>query len=77
MILRKTVLDGEISEDDYIVKADGRSVGRIRLASERPGQGEIWDWTISVPLQIPAWGSGSAATLFDAKDDFKNGMGQI
>ena len=71
MILRKAVLNGEVFEDDYVVKADGRSVGRIRLAIERLGEEEIWERTINVPFQIPAWGSGTAATLFDAKDDFK------
>ena len=71
MKLRKTVIGGEQFEDDYVVRNEGRSIGRIRLANERSWQGDVWEWNITIPLPIPAWGSGTAATLFDAKADFK------
>lgn len=48
-----------IGPDDYSVRDDGQTIGRIRHVKERvPG---IWLWTITVRLLSPPF--GDAATL--------------
>jgi hypothetical protein len=37
LALRRTVIGGEAIKDDYIVKFEARSIGRIRDATERSG----------------------------------------
>ena len=71
MKLRSTTIGGEQLDDDYIVRADGRSVGRIRLSSARVSQAQVWIWCITVPLPIPTWGEGIASSLEEAKAAFK------
>jgi hypothetical protein len=71
LLLRPTVLTGKKLEDDYCVIHDGRSVGRIRLASERSGHGVVWHWYVNPPLPIPPWCRGDAESLEDAKTKFK------
>ena len=52
---------------DYGVFDDGQHIGRIRFASERnPG---VWIWHIQV--HIPGSPFGSAASLDEAKAQFK------
>jgi hypothetical protein len=57
--------------DDYRMIHDGRSVGRIRLASEGARQGVTWKWHINLPLPIPPWCNGTADSLEAAKDEFR------
>ena len=70
LALRPTAIAGQRLENDYVVTCDGRRIGRIRLADERSG-GARWEWAVNPPLPIPAWGKGSATTLDDAKDAFR------
>jgi len=70
LALRPTAIAGQQLENDYVVTCDGRRIGRIRLADERSG-GALWEWAVNPPLPIPAWGKGSAATLDEAKDAFR------
>ena len=56
-----------IGLDDYSVREDGRTVGRIRLAQERAPA--IWLWTITVAIAGPPF--GDASTLDEAKGRFK------
>jgi hypothetical protein len=69
--LRATIIGGDRLEDDFQVIRDGRRIGRIRRAPERVGHNPGWDWTIGVPLPVPAWGHGSAGSLEDAKAAFR------
>ena len=59
-----------IGTNDYAVIDAGEPVGRIRLASER---GEIWQWTITVLIPGPPYGSSSS--LDNAKVAFKEAWG--
>lgn len=59
-----------IGENDYSVMREGRAMGRIRLADERPGQ-EIWEWAINPPVPVRSWGVGRAPSLEDAKAAFR------
>jgi hypothetical protein len=75
--LRPTVIAGERLPDDYCVRSGDRAVGRIRLAHERTGQSEGWDWSINVPLPIPSWGVGRAGSLEEAKVAFRKAWGRF
>jgi hypothetical protein len=63
LTLRPTVIGGVRDKDDYCVFFDGRSVGRIKLASEREGHTPGWDWHINPPLPVPSWCDGTEDDL--------------
>ncbi|EAQ35515.1 hypothetical protein NB311A_17104 [Nitrobacter sp. Nb-311A] len=71
LLLHPTVIAGDKLKDDYCVIHDARSVGRIRLASERSGRGEMWEWHVNPPLPIPPWCNGTADSLETAKNRFR------
>ena len=63
LALRRTVfLDGERRPDDYEVRHDGRTVGRI-LRLRSTGR-EVWHWT-QIGIRAPTHGpnGGAADTL--------------
>jgi hypothetical protein len=63
-------LDGERRPDDYEVRCDGRTVGRIyRMRST--GR-ELWRWT-QIDIRAPSYGpnGGVADTFEDAKAAFR------
>jgi hypothetical protein len=70
------MIAGERLPDVYCVRSGDRPVGRIRLAHERTGQGEGWDWS-NVPLPIPSWGVGRAESLEEAKAAFRKAWGRF
>ena len=71
LLLRPTVIGGDKSKDDYCVFHEGRSVGRIMLATNRSWQGVVWEWHVNPPLRIPPWCNGDAESLEAAKTKFK------
>jgi hypothetical protein len=71
LLLRPTVIAGDRLENDYCVIHEGRSVGRIRLANERSGRDETWEWHVNPPLPIPSWCNGSADSIDIAKAQFR------
>lgn len=71
LTLRRTVIGGDTLKKDYCVMFEGRSIGRIREATERMGHNPGWDWSINPPLPIPPWGVGSAGSLEAAKAAFR------
>jgi hypothetical protein len=72
LTLRKTVIKGETSPDDYCVTHDGRSVGRIHKTDGVNGS-ILWNWHVSAPpLPIPPWCNGSAESLEGAKSQFES-----
>jgi hypothetical protein len=42
--------------DDYAVQFEGHSIGRVRL------DGTSWVWSITIPMALPEWAEGSAAS---------------
>jgi hypothetical protein len=58
--LRPTVIAGDLLANDYCVKCEGRSIGRIRRSDERTGR---WDWAINPPLPVPTWGAAVLTRL--------------
>jgi hypothetical protein len=71
LIFRPTVIGSVRQPDDFAVFCDGHRVGRIRLAAGRVGHNAIWEWTVSPPLPIPSWCSGSSSELEQAKAAFR------
>jgi hypothetical protein len=57
-------------KDDYVVRYDGHLVGRIRLGGERYSHGTTWEWSISVPMEMPVWANGSAKSRDAGMKDF-------
>jgi hypothetical protein len=43
-------------KDDYAVQFEGHSIGRVRL------DGAIWVWSITIPMALPEWAEGTAAS---------------
>ncbi|WP_425905139.1 hypothetical protein [Nitrobacter sp. TKz-YC02] len=70
-LLRPTVIAGDKLKDDYCVFQKDRCIGRIRLADERSWQGVVWQWHVTPLLPIPSWCNGNAASLDEAKGEFK------
>lgn len=69
--LRRTVIGGDVLDNDYCVIREGRSIGRIHEATERFGFNPGWTWAINPPLPIPPWGSGQAPSLEQAKAELR------
>jgi hypothetical protein len=46
--------------DDYLLEFEGHSIGLVRL------DGTNWVWSISVPMALPDWAEGTAASRDDA-----------
>jgi hypothetical protein len=67
LTLRLAVIGGQTAPDDYSVLEDGAVIGRILRATER--KGEVWTWSVTAP--IPGVANGSAASLDEAKHDFR------
>jgi hypothetical protein len=42
--------------DDYAVQFEGHSIGRVRL------DGVNWVWSITIPMALPEWTEGTAAS---------------
>ena len=42
--------------DDYAVQFEGHSIGRVRL------DGKTWVWSITIPMALPEWAEGTAAS---------------
>jgi hypothetical protein len=45
--------------DDFVVEFEGHSIGRVRL------DGTQWVWSISIPMALPDWAEGTAASRDD------------
>ena len=68
-LCRTVFADGERRPDDYEVRHNGRTVGRILLRST--GR-ELWQWTqISIPAPSYGPNGGVADTLDQAKAAFR------
>jgi|SRR5579863_1414235 len=63
-------------QDDYVVRYEGYLIGRIRLGGERYGQGTRWEWSVEVPMAMPAWASGTAASRDASIKEFTAAWGR-
>ena len=78
LTLRPTVIGGDKIENDFVVIFEGRSIGRIREATERSGHHPGWDWTIQILVPLPLGsGHGSVAGFEEAKAAFRKAWERI
>lgn len=77
LTLTPTVIGGDKLKNDYVVIFEGRSIGRIREATERIGHNPGYDWTINPPLPIPTWCHGSELNFERAKIAFREAWGRF
>jgi hypothetical protein len=42
--------------DDYVVRFEGHSIGRVRL------DGINWVWSVAIPMALPEWAEGTTAS---------------
>ncbi|MEA2941237.1 MAG: hypothetical protein QOD09_1766 [Bradyrhizobium sp.] len=47
-------------KDDYVLQFEGHSIGGVRL------DGTNWVWSISIPMAVPEWAEGTAASRDDS-----------
>jgi hypothetical protein len=64
-------------KDDYVVRYESHLIGRIRLGGERYAQGNTWEWSIDVPMEMPDWASGSAESRDACMKDFTAAWGRF
>ena len=64
-------------KDDYVVRYEGHVVGRIRRGGLRYGEGNQWEWSIDVPMAMPAWASGAAEGRDACMKEFTSAWGRL
>jgi hypothetical protein len=47
-------------KNDYLVRFEGHSIGNVRLSESG------WVWAITIPMALPEWTVGRAASLEDS-----------
>lgn len=47
-------------KDDYLVRFEGHTIGHVRLGDSG------WLWAVTIPMALPDWTTGSAASLEDS-----------
>jgi hypothetical protein len=47
-------------KDNYLVRSEGHTIGHVRLAETG------WVWAITIPMGLPDWTVGRAASLEDS-----------
>jgi hypothetical protein len=57
--------------DDYAVRFQGHSIGRVRL--DPAG----WVWTISIPMAVPDWAEGVTASRDDSFKALASAWGRL
>jgi hypothetical protein len=58
-------------KDDYILRYEDHAIGRIRRAEK------TWEWQITIPMAMPTWASGSAASLDECRQAFAAAWGRF
>src|ERR1700710_401680 len=58
-------------KDDYMLRHEGHEIGRIRRAEA------AWEWQIAIPMAMPAWARGSAASLDECRQAFAAAWGRF
>ena len=73
LYLRKTVIGGEMLDDDYSVHFDGLKIGRIFRKNGVDAQG-VWSWDVQSIVKPAPGAFGTEDTLDAAKAVFKTSM---
>jgi hypothetical protein len=57
--------------DDYVVRFEGHSIGRVRL------DGTNWVWSITIPMGLPEWAEGTAASRDEGLKTLASAWGKL
>ena len=58
-------------ENDYVLRYDGHTIGRIRLDES------TWEWQITIPMAMPEWACGTTISLDESKRAFAAAWGRL
>jgi hypothetical protein len=58
-------------KDDYVLLFEGHSIGRVRL------DGTNWVWSITIPMALPDWAEGTAASRDEALKTLAAAWGKL
>lgn len=58
-------------KNDYVLRYDGHPIGRIRLDQS------VWEWQITIPMEMPAWARGTTDSLDGSKRAFAAAWGRV
>ena len=73
--LKRTLIGGQTSPDDWSVLLSGQAVGRIHPVIGNPTAVDQWQWFVTLPLASP--GHGSAPTTDEAKTRWREAWDQL
>jgi hypothetical protein len=57
--------------DDFAVHFEGHSIGRVRL------DGAHWIWSITIPMALPDWAEGTAASRDEGFKTLASAWGKL
>jgi hypothetical protein len=57
--------------DDFVVEFQGHSIGRVRL------DGTAWVWSITIPMALPEWAEGTAASRDEGFKTLASAWGKL
>lgn len=63
-------------KDIYSVGFQGTSIGKVWRTHSR-GEGDLWDWQVSIPMQLPDNTKGQAGSLNEALNAFAAAFGTL
>jgi hypothetical protein len=64
-------------QDDFTLRYEGHIVGRIRLAADACSVDSLWEWQITVPMEMPEWARGSACSREECVLAFGIALGRL
>jgi hypothetical protein len=57
--------------DDYILRFEEHSIGRMRLAEDG------WEWHLNVPMEMPVWAKGTTNNFEECRNAFAAAWGRF
>jgi hypothetical protein len=64
-------------QDDFTLRYKGHVVGRIRPAGDASSADSLWEWQITVPMEMPEWARGSAGSREECFMAFAIALGRF
>jgi hypothetical protein len=64
-------------QDDFTLRCEGHMFGRIRLAADASSAEAVWEWQITVPMEMPEWARGSAGSREECVVAFAIALGRL
>jgi hypothetical protein len=64
-------------QDDFTLRCEGHIFGRVRLAGDACSAEAVWEWQITVPMEMPEWARGSAGSREECVVGFAIALGRL